>query len=167
MNLYILRHAIAAERGLPEYEDDSQRPLTSKGEKKMGKIAEAMRALGLRFDLILSSPYLRAKQTAEIVARELDLEKALKYSDNLVPGADPAALISEIGEQHAGMDEILLVGHEPYLSSLISELIAGHSNVNIDLKKGGLCCLSVETLRYGQCAMLEWLLAPRQLTRLG
>ncbi len=96
MNLYILRHAIAAERGLPEYEDDSQRPLTSKGEKKMGKIAEAMRALGLEFDLILSSPYLRAKQTAEIVARKLDLEKALKYSDNLVPSAEPAAVISEI-----------------------------------------------------------------------
>ena len=68
MNLYILRHGIAVEHGAPGYAKDADRPLTPEGERKLGQIAEAMKALELTFDLILSSPYLRARQTAEIVA---------------------------------------------------------------------------------------------------
>ena len=75
MKLYILRHGIAVEPGTPGYETDADRPLTSEGERKMRQIAGAMEALELSFDLILSSPYLRARQTAEIVAEVLTARK--------------------------------------------------------------------------------------------
>ena len=68
MNLYIIRHAIAVEEGTPEYQEDSQRPLTDKGKKKMVQIAKGIRALNVKFDLVLSSPYVRANETAEILA---------------------------------------------------------------------------------------------------
>ena len=82
MNLYILRHGIAAER--EEWDkDDALRPLTREGEKQMAEVARAMKKMGLEFDLILSSPSERAKKTAEIVAEKLELEKQLKFANEL------------------------------------------------------------------------------------
>ena len=74
--------------------------------------------------------------------------------------------MAQINEHYSDKESVLLVGHEPYLSGLISTLIAGMPSIPINLKKGGLCCLTVQALTYGQCATLEWLLAPRQLLRL-
>ena len=73
MNLYLLRHGIAVEPGVTGYEPDSERPLTARGEDRLREAAKAMDALELSFDLILSSPFLRARQTAEIIARNLKL----------------------------------------------------------------------------------------------
>ena len=73
MNLYLLRHGIAVEPGTPGFAHDADRALTPEGERKLGKIAEAMEAMELRFDRVLSSPYLRARQTAEIIAKALGL----------------------------------------------------------------------------------------------
>ncbi|HTV75696.1 MAG TPA: histidine phosphatase family protein, partial [Candidatus Baltobacteraceae bacterium] len=85
MNLFILRHGIAVERGTPGFENDAVRPLTPKGKRQLRKIASAMKKMDLRLDLILSSPFLRAKQTAEIAAAGLKLKKRLKFSDELQP----------------------------------------------------------------------------------
>jgi phosphohistidine phosphatase len=163
MELYFLRHAIAEDRTAPQLKSDKDRALTSKGEKKMRRIAKGMKKLGLSFDLILSSPYLRAKQTAEIVAEEFKSQKALEFSSNLAPGGNPKALIEELNEKHGKRKRICLVGHEPYLSSMISVLVAGDAKVAITLKKAGLCKLSLDQLNYGRCATLEWLLAPKLL----
>lgn len=165
MNLYLLRHAIAVERGTEGYEDDSMRPLTGKGEKKMRRIALGMKSLELAFDVILSSPYERAKRTADIVAEEFGMK--VLFSDHLASGGDAKALIDTINRDHAGVESILLVGHEPDLSSLASRLLAGDDHLAVTMKKGGLCKLSVETLRPGRCASLEFLLAPAQLTRIS
>ena len=81
MNLYILRHGIAVEPGSPGYKSDSERPLIPKGERRLRSAAAAMRKLELSFDLILSSPFIRAKQTAEIVAGELKLKKRIDFFD--------------------------------------------------------------------------------------
>src|SRR5512136_509230 len=86
MDLYILRHGIAVERGTPGYAKDADRPLTPEGERKLQLIAEAMEALELKFDLILSSPYARARQTAEVVTGVLHARKQLEFSDSLTPG---------------------------------------------------------------------------------
>jgi phosphohistidine phosphatase len=166
MDLFLLRHAIAVERGTPGYEDDSRRPLTGKGAKKMRLIAEGMLALDLSFDVVLSSPFLRARQTAQIVVKVLDVPGKLRFSEHLEAGGDPESLIREIDDLYAKHSRILLVGHEPYLSSLISTLISGSDDLPITLKKGGLCKLSVDSLRYGLCATFEWLLAPSQMTRI-
>jgi phosphohistidine phosphatase len=159
MEIYILRHGIAVERGTAGYKSDSERPLTSDGEGKMRQIAEAMLGMGLQFDLILSSPYVRAEQTARIVAQELEEEVTL--SDHLAPGSNALELIREINDERP--QRVLLVGHEPDLSRLISLLLTGNTDAMIELKKGGLCKLTADRLKFGQCATFNWLLTPKQL----
>jgi len=167
MELYLLRHAIAVQRGTEGYDHDSDRPLTPKGAKKMRRIAQGMLALELSFDIILSSPYLRAKETAEIVAAVFHEQKQLKFTDNLAATANEEDLVKELKKEYTSFNSILLVGHEPFLSSLVSKLIAGVDTVAITLKKGGLCKLTVESMTFGRCATLEWLLAPTHLTRIS
>ncbi len=161
-NLYILRHAIAVPRGTPDIEDEL-RPLTKDGRQKMKAIADGMRALGLKFDRILSSPYVRAMQTAEIVGQVFNQE--VRAFKPLIPTTDHRQLVNSLARVHES--SLLLVGHEPHLSEFISILISGNPHAQIELKKGGLCKLRVDLLTYGQCATLEWLLAPAQLRKLG
>jgi phosphohistidine phosphatase len=163
MNLYILRHGLAVEHGAPGYAKDADRPLTPKGERKLGRIADAMEAFELSFDLILSSPYTRARQTAEIVADALGLRKKLELHDELTPEGSFNKLIESITRRKSAPENVLLVGHEPYLSELISTLVAGDASMRITMKKGGLCKLSSENLKPGRCAGLEWLLTPKQM----
>jgi phosphohistidine phosphatase len=132
----------------------------------MRSVARGMKAMELSFDLILSSPYLRAKQTAEIVAPVFGLASRLNFSTALATGGNPQELVDELRRSHSRRRSILLVGHEPYLSRLISVLISGGTSLPITLKKGGLGKLSLDTLRYGRCATLEWLLLPRQMRRM-
>lgn len=167
MRLSLLRHGIAVARGDPDYEDDSQRPLTAKGQRRMWRAAEGMLALGLSHDLILSSPYLRAKQTADIVAQVLKVPDGAHLSSTLAPDGNPRQLIEALHTDHRERQDILLVGHEPYLSRLISTLLIGSPNLTLVMKKGGLCALDVETLRFGRCASAVCLLTPRQLRRLA
>ena len=166
MNLYIQRHAIAVDRGTKGYETDSERPLTDKGAEKMHRIAEGMQALHLSFDYIISSPFVRSRQTAEIVADVFHAGKKLEFTSDLQVGGDPKGLINGIRARYGPDSILLLVGHEPYLSGLISILVSGVKNFSITMKKGGLCKLSVDHLRYSRCATLEWLLTPDQLSRI-
>jgi len=166
MNLYLLRHAIAVERTASDESADSARALTAEGAKKMRRIAKGMKNLELNFDLILSSPYRRARQTAEIVARRLRAERKLKFTEHLTPRGDAGELIEEIGHLHGRPDELLLVGHEPYLSHLAARVLARDNQLRLTLKKGGLIKLAVKRLRDGPCATLEWLLTPSQLAAL-
>jgi phosphohistidine phosphatase len=162
MKLYLLRHAIAAERDPDKYPDDALRPLTAAGSKKMIKVADALDQMGLQVNLILTSPFLRARQTAEIARKRLHLKKErLLLIDALAPAGDPGNLIAEIQAKYV-VDNLLLVGHEPDLSNLVSLLLSGDTTIPITMKKAGICCLSVEELVAGKCAGLEWLINPGQ-----
>lgn len=164
MNLYLLRHGIAVEPGTPGFGHDSDRPLIPKGERRLRSTAAAMEKLELSFDLILSSPFVRARQTAEIIAGELKLKKRLDFFDGLVPGGNPKALIHALNELKPEPENVLLVGHEPYLSRLISLLVSGGADAAaIEMKKGGLCKLEIGELCHGRCARLAWLLTPAQM----
>ncbi len=163
MKLYILRHGIAVEPGTPGYDTDAERPLIPEGERKLGQIADAMEALELSFDLILSSPYLRARQTGEIIAEALKAHKKLELSDSLTPGGSTKKLVELLNRLQPSPESVLLVGHEPYLSGLISLLVSGKAGSAVVMKKGGLCKLSTESLQHGRCAALEWLLTPKQM----
>jgi phosphohistidine phosphatase len=165
MNLFLLRHAKACARG-PKWRPDDIRPLTREGEKKMFNVARGIQSLNLSFDLILTSPYLRAFRTAEILAEVFESKK-VSESKNLIAEADPKAVIGEINENFPDLMNIVLVGHEPFLTHLISVLLSGKEGLSIDLRKGGFCELSVSKLCFGPCARLDWLLTPRQLARLA
>jgi phosphohistidine phosphatase len=165
MNLYFLRHAKACPRG-PKYRPDSKRPLTREGEKAMRQTAAGIQKLDLSFDLILASPYVRALRTAEILAEAYESKK-LFVTRHLAADAAPRDVVEEIMGNFGTLENIVLVGHEPFLSGLISILLSGKPGMKIDFKKAALCKLSVEDLRFGDCATLCWLLTPRHLARLA
>jgi phosphohistidine phosphatase len=167
MNLYIIRHAIAVDEATSDYEHDSERPLTDKGRKKMRQISKALRNLGVEFDLILSSPYARACETADILADVFKMKKKVVLTDHLTPLAEPELLIGEINEKYS-VDSLAVVGHEPYLSTLIRLLVAENAKVDITLKKGGVCYLTADNLPHlDHRATLEWLLTPGILMEIG
>src|SRR5437868_14257686 len=124
MNLFILRHGLAVEPGTARFAKDSERPLTPKGKRKVSKIAKAMKAMELSFDVILSSPYVRARETAQIVAEGLNAGKRLKLTEALAPGGSAEKLIDLINQNGLPTENVLLVGHEPCLSELISLLVS-------------------------------------------
>jgi phosphohistidine phosphatase len=133
----------------------------------MRRIAKGMQGAGLSYDLILSSPYLRTKQTADIITQVLSTPEDVMLAETLTPEGNPRQLIELLRTEHRERQEVLLVGHEPYLSRLISTLLTGGPNLSVIMKRGGLCMLDVETLRFGRCATLVSLLSPRHLRRLA
>jgi phosphohistidine phosphatase len=160
MELYFLRHGLAGQHGDPKYKDDSLRPLTAEGKEKMHRAAQGMQGLGLRFDSVLSSPYLRARQTAEIAAEACKIKiKEVHLTNNLLPPATVEQLLSEITAQFPKSENILLVGHEPHLSEMISSLLNCGRALNIDFKKGALCWVTVQK----NAGTLNWLLTSTQL----
>jgi phosphohistidine phosphatase len=167
MNLYLLRHGLAIERGTGGYKNDAERPLTGKGRRRLQREAAALRKMGCSFDLILSSPLVRARATAEVVAEVLRVGNGFKLSALLSPKADRAELIRYLKKLKPRPKDLLLIGHEPDLSLLASLLLTGGDQLELTLKKGGLCKLNAPTLRAGKCASLEWLLRPSHLERMA
>jgi phosphohistidine phosphatase len=167
MDLYLLRHAQAIEPASKGFEIDSDRVLTPQGKIRAREIARGFRRLKLSFNIIVASPYARARQTAEIVARILGETDRLIISNHLAPTGHGADLIAELHRRYSYLDQVLLVGHEPYLSQLASKLITGNTRLPLVLKKAGLVKLTIEVLRHGRCATLAWLVPPRILSAIG
>ena len=166
MNLFILRHGIASDPGkdgLPKKLPDAERPLSTKGKQRLGDVTWAMQKMELDFDAVLSSPLLRARQTAQIVIEAQGAKRKIILSDHLAPEGSPKALIEQVNGLHAPVANMLMVGHEPYLSRFIALLTTGGTTAAIDLRKGGLARLEVETLKYARCATFRWLLTPKQM----
>ncbi len=163
MNLYLLRHGLAVDLGAPGCSRDAERPLTPEGKRKLRKIAKAMEKLELSFDCVLSSPLVRARETAEIVARQFGLRRSLELTESLAPGGSDRELIRGLAGRKPAPENVLLVGHEPGLSRLVLWLVSGSPGFAVQMKKSGLCKLSVDSLKPGCCARLEWLLTPAQL----
>lgn len=166
MKIYLIRHSDAVEQGTSGYEDDSLRPLTKNGCGKTKKIASALKGLGVKPGIIVSSPYVRAKQTAEILAKKLKYKQELVFSDTLTPMGSADNIISEIIEKYS-VDELVLVGHEPCFSKLIGTLITGNPDLAVNIRKGSICCLSADDLRKERKAILEWFLTPKILSALS
>ncbi len=157
MKLYFLRHGIAADR-----EDwqgsDFDRPLTGEGCERMEREAKAISELRIDPDVILTSPLVRAKQTAQILAKGLKLENRLKEDERLSPGFDVQRLRSILRDR-AGDESIVLVGHEPDLSETAGELTGG---ARIAMKKGGLALVELDG-GSSSSGELAWLVPPKVL----
>ena len=164
MDLYILRHGKAEPYG-QGFSSDHLRPLTSKGRKRTKRSVNGMKAADVNVDLIVSSPILRARQTAEIVHKGLGLVEPIEFSDTLASGS-VTGIVSAV-EAHSSLNGVMLVGHEPTLSELISTMASGTYQTALNLKPGGLCKLNVTAIRLGQCATIEWFVTPKQLVAMS
>lgn len=163
IQLFILRHAVAEARDPQRWPDDTGRPLTADGARKMAIAARGMRALGLRFDLILTSPLERARHTAVIVAHALRPSHEPALAPALAPGGSPQEILAAIPGGGAS-GRVLLVGHEPGLTRLASALLlSGGHELPIELRKGGLIRIDFDgPPRPGRGRML-YHLKPRML----
>lgn len=160
MLLYLLRHGIA-EDAAPGV-SDADRKLTSEGISRMEQEAKGLVRLGVAPDAILTSPLARARETAEIVARALGREDVLVGEKRLAEGPGIGD-VRAIAAAHPGADALMLVGHNPHLSILAGTLCGAR---NLELKKGGLALVEMETVAAGQGA-LRWLLPPAVLRELA
>jgi phosphohistidine phosphatase len=163
MILYIVRHGIAMDRTDPKSPSEAERPLTAKGVQKTRAAALGLRALPVKPDVLLTSPYVRAAQTAEIVAEALGLPpEKIRVSDTLKPAAHPAETAKEIVQLKA--KEVMCFGHAPQVDQMIAHL-AGSQSPFTELKKAGVACFEQGTSR-GKW-MLRWILTAKILRELG
>ena len=137
---------------------DADRPLTISGKKEIEEISYFLNKLNIKFSLIISSPLKRAHQTAFIVSKIFKTTNNLEDWDELKPEATKQALVEKLST-------ILLVGHEPFLSSFISEIVFGIPSGNLVLKKGGFAKLRILSNFPKMTAELRWLLSPRLMRR--
>jgi len=161
MQLYVVRHGIAEDGG--EGIPDASRVLTEKGRRRFQKTARAFAKGGRNLDLILTSPLVRAVQTAEILAGATD-HGEVGVLEELDPKFDVGALRDAIARRAGEAQSVAVVGHEPQLSSLLAAL-SGVSQTDLDVKKGAIVRVDVDTLTNGTSADPRWWLKPRKGTR--
>ena len=161
--LYLIRHGIAAERG-ENYPDDTKRPLTNEGVVKLRKEAKALMALDITLDVILTSPLVRARQTAELVAAAFRNPPPIVTMASLAPGSAHNAIIEELSKQHR-RHHIALVGHEPGIGELAGRLIG--SRRPLEFRKGAICRIDVAALPPAGPGQLRWFLTPRVMRKIG
>ena len=163
LELYLIRHGIAAERG-EDYPDDSKRPLTSNGIARLKKEAAALDALGVAFDQIISSPLVRTRQTADVFAESMKVKPPVATIDALAPAGTPSSVIQELAK-YMRKSRIAVVGHEPNLGELAAKLIGARTP--IEFKKGTVCRIDFEVLPPKGVGQLRWLLPPKVLRKIS
>jgi phosphohistidine phosphatase len=164
MNLYLIRHAIAEDS--ERSGRDADRALTDEGKERMRQAAEGLRASGVRLDLVLTSPYRRAVETAAIVAAALGGVECRELPE-LAAGAVPATVLAAL-RPYRTLEALALVGHQPDLGHLASQLLTGSADVcAIAFKKGSVACFEIDTPRIPLRGELAWLLTPKHLRALG
>jgi phosphohistidine phosphatase len=166
VKLLIVRHGPAGdpEAWQREGKDDRLRPLTPKGKKEVRKAAAGLARLVPSLGLLATSPWTRARQTADIVNKEYGCE--IEEVEQLTSDHGPEDLIPWL-RGHAEEDGVGVVGHEPHLGLLAGYLLSGKSVSFIDLKKGGACLVEIDDPSRAGSGRLEWLLTDRELRRLG
>lgn len=157
--LYLIRHGVAEARG-DKWPDDSKRPLSADGMSKMKKAARGLVRLDVALDVVLTSPLIRTRQTADIVAAELDQHPPIVNTEALAPGGDFTAVIAAL-EKQSRRTRIALVGHEPSIGELAARLIG--SRHPIEFKKGAVCRIDVDEIPPNGPGDLRWLITSRML----
>jgi phosphohistidine phosphatase len=161
IELYLIRHGLAEERG-DAWPDDSKRPLSTKGVARLRRTLAALSALGVTFDQVLTSPLVRTRQTAEILAQAG--KAPIVSTGALAPGGTTAHAIEELG-RYGTRKRIALVGHEPGIGELAARLLG--IRTPLEFKKGGICRIDVETLPPARGGHLRWFATPKLLRAIG
>lgn len=160
MEIWLLRHAAAEDRATSGH--DSDRTLTEDGHRRAREVARGLAALEPGIELILTSPFWRARQTAEPAAQALKLSGKLRETRALEPDRDPSEVLEEVRAE--GVEAVLLVGHEPHLGALLGRLVAGAPGLEIPMKKAAVARVTWSGSGAGS---LRAVLPPKILGRLG
>lgn len=147
MRLYLVRHGIAIDREDPECPGEAERYLTREGLARTREAMKGLGTLGARPDAMLTSPLVRAAQTAQIAAEELEFDpKKIRTTEALLPAADPKAILAELAKLRA--DEVSCFGHAPHLDELIAAAVGARASFTA-MKKAGAACLELDQVRPG------------------
>jgi phosphohistidine phosphatase len=157
MELYILRHGIAEDE--KPGQRDSERALTDEGRRKLREVLRVAERAGLNPDLMISSPYLRAVQTAEVAKDILRYKGTLSQTPALIPSSEPATVWQEV-RTHRDASSIILVGHEPLLSQVVGYML-GAPALQVDLKKAAIVRIDLESFGAHPRGVLKWMLTPK------
>jgi len=160
--LYLIRHGLAEERG-EAWPDDTKRPLTDQGIARLRRAGRALVRLGLTPDVVLTSPLVRTRQTAEIIAGAFSPHPPVVNVDALAPGGALPTVAAEIAK-HGRRPHIFLVGHEPGMGELAAWLL-GSRNA-LEFKKGGICRIDVDGGTLRGAGVMRWMLTPKILRAL-
>jgi phosphohistidine phosphatase len=158
-SLYLIRHGVAADQG-PDFPNDEERPLTEDGIRRLQQALKGLRALDVTVDRVLTSPLLRAKQTAEILAAGLECRAPLVVVDALRPGARFETIVAAL-ERLGSAQSVALVGHEPSMGQFAARFIGAARPLRF--KKGGICRIDADTIPPVGAGELQWLVPPRML----
>ena len=163
MDLLVLRHGEAGKRSpLP---GDFKRTLTTEGRQEIAELSNGLKSLEVKLDYVLTSPLLRAKNTAEIIAKSLKYNGKIEELDSLKPEGNKLEFYSVLSKLKRD-SVVLVVGHEPYLSEMISQAIS-QSDCRINLKKAGLTRIRVLSILPKLKGDLRWLLTPKLLKKIS
>ena len=160
LELIVVRHAIAFERDRGRWPEDALRPLTPAGKRRFRKAAQGLRSWSPRVDAVLSSPFIRARQTAELLTQFAGWPAAIDCSA-LVPGTPPARLVARLRRIRGQC--VAVVGHEPHLSGLISACLTERFTIDLRLRKGGIAHLTFGKSMEAGSGTLVAFLPPRVL----
>jgi phosphohistidine phosphatase len=164
IELYLVRHAIAAERG-PKYPDDRLRPLTPEGAKRFKETVRGLAAYGVELDLILTSPLTRADETAALLSAGFKKRVPVQVLEALAPGGKFGAVAEAVGRHAKRHRRLALVGHEPDLGELAARFLGARGHV--EFRKGAVCAIDVDGAMPAGPGTLRWLLPPKVLRRLA
>ena len=157
MELYLFRHGIAEDGKAGS--SDSERALTDEGRKKAAEVAKIARKSGVTPSLIMTSPYVRARQTARIAADEMDYEGQIVTIESLVPHGSPEGVWKDIRD-YSGVDSVLLAGHEPLMSRMVAFFLNAPS-LRVEMKKAALVRIDLESARANPHGVLRWMIVPK------
>ncbi len=163
MKIYLVRHGIAVEGLMRGITRDSERPLTDEGIEETKMVARGLKCIGVKPDVIVASPLIRAKQTADILHAELGGE--LTTSDSLCPGVTPSNVYKFL-KKYSESNELFLVGHEPDVGDLVKSMVGAGYEFTLPFKKAGVCCVEVHDLPPTLPGTLKWLVTPKIFSQL-
>ena len=157
--LYLIRHAVAEDRG-DDWPDDAKRPLSEDGASRMRKAARGLDRLGVTLDVVVTSPLVRTKQTAELVAVAVNPRPPIVSAESLAPGGTYQEILADL-EKQSRRTRIAIVGHEPGIGEFAARLIG--SRHSIPFKKGSVCRIDVDALPPSGPGDLRWMLTTKIL----
>lgn len=166
MKIYLMRHATAVERLGGAILNDSQRPLTDDGRAEARLMANALKKLNAKPNMVVSSPLTRTRQTAEIIAEVLGIEGEIKIADGLAPGGSSSEVFKNL-KKLVPVDDLFLVGHEPDIGRLAADLMLAGPEMMLPFKKAAVIRVDVQDLPPSWPGTLKYFLSPKVINQLG